>query len=93
MKMGEIIGEAVYVLCAIMSIICSFALLRGYRASGNKLLFWSGLCFVFLAINNIFLCFDLIVFSTLDLHGPFWRSLLSTIAGALLLYGLIGEIA
>jgi len=86
-------GEAIYILCAVMSVICSIALLKGYWSSGNRLLFWGGLCFGFLALNNIFLCVDLLVFPTMDLQGPLWRNSLSSVAGLLLLFGLIGEIA
>jgi hypothetical protein len=91
--MGVRMSETVFILCALMSFVCSIALMRGYRESRSKLLFWSGLCFGFLALNNIFLCVDLLLFPGMDLDGPIWRNLLSAIAGMLLLYGLIGELA
>ena len=86
-------NEAVFILCAVMSVGCSLMLLRGYRARGNRLLLWCALTFGFIALNNIFLCVDLLVYPEADLDGPFWRNLLSATAGSLLLYGLIGEIA
>lgn len=86
-------SESIFILCAIMSTVCSIALMRGYRESKTKLLFWSALCFGFLALNNLFLCVDLLVFPAMDLNGPLWRNFLSTIAGVLLLYGLIEELA
>src|SRR4051812_47405045 len=55
-------AEAVFVLCAVMSVICTGALMAGYRKSRNRLLLWSAFCFLLLALNNIFLCFDLIIF-------------------------------
>lgn len=85
-------AEVVFILCAIMSITCTVALIFGYRKSGNRLLLWSALCFLFLAVNNIFLCFDLLVVPTVDLHGPFWRGILTSAAGLLLLFGLITEL-
>jgi hypothetical protein len=91
--MGVKMSEVIFILCALMSVVCSLALARGYRDSKTKLLFWGALCFGFLALNNIFLCIDLLVFPTVDLNGPLWRNLLSAIAGGLLLFGLIGEIA
>lgn len=85
-------AESVFILCAIMSIICTLALTMGYRKSGNRLLLWSALCFLLLAINNSFLCFDLLVLPTVNLDGPFWRNLLTAASGILLLAGLITEI-
>jgi hypothetical protein len=86
-------AETVYVLCALLSVICAVSLYRGYRSSRNRLLLWSALCFGFLAANNIFLCVDVILLPLLELHGPFWRNLLSATAGSLLLYGLILELS
>ncbi len=85
-------SEVIFILCAIASIICSVALIRGSRKSKNRLLLWCGISFAILAINNIFLCVDLLIFPTVDLNGPFWRNLLGAIAGMVLLFGLIGEL-
>lgn len=87
------ISDTIFFLCAVMSTVCCIALLRAYRKNKTKLLFWSGLCFGFLALNNIFLCVDLVVFPALEMNGPFWRNLMSAAAGCVLLYGLIGDIA
>jgi len=84
-------AEIVFILCAVMSGICALALTIGYRKSRNRLLLWSALCFLLLAINNFFLCFDLLLFPTLNLDGPFWRNLLTAASGILLLAGLITE--
>lgn len=86
-------AEIVFVLCAVMSIVCGVALLSGYRKSGNRLLLWSALCFLLLAINNSFLCFDLLVVPMVNLEGPFWRNCLTAGAGMLLLSGLIAELS
>ena len=42
----------VYILCALTSLTCAVLLLRAYRQNGVRLLFWSGLCFIGLALNG-----------------------------------------
>ena len=86
-------AETVFILCAVTSCACAAALFRGYRKSENRLLLWGALCFCFLALNNIFLCFDMIFFPEIDMHGPAIRNFLAAIAGSLLLGGLISELA
>lgn len=86
-------AETVFILCAVVSIVCTFALFKGYNKSRNKLLLWSALCFLLLSISHVFLCVDLILLPQLELDGPFWRNLLSASAGMLLLSGLIMEIS
>ena len=83
-------AEAVYILCAITSILCALLLLRGYRATRARLLFWASLCFGFLALNNVVLYFDLVVLPTqVDL---FWYRNTAAVAGMLVLvFGLIWE--
>ena len=79
----------VYALCALTSIACAVLLLRGYRASGARLLLWSALCFAGLALNNVLLFVDLGLVPEVDLS--IWRSL-PTLGGLLLLiYGLVWE--
>lgn len=79
----------VYLLCCITSLACAVLLLRGYRQSGVRLLLWSGLCFVGLALNNIFLVVDTHIMPATDLSIV--RSLPALIGVSLLLYGLIWE--
>ena len=83
-------AEAVYILCAITSILCAVLLLRGYRATRTRLLFWASLCFVFLAINNVILYFDLVILPPqIDL---FWyRNIAALIGMLLLVFGLTWE--
>jgi len=85
------IGSVVYALCAITSIGCVILLLRGYRRSGVRLLLWSGLCFVGLAINNVLLFIDLRLMPDIDLS--LWRAIPAVAGVAVLLYGLIWETA
>ena len=83
-------AEAVYVLCALTSIACAVLLLRGYGRSKSRLLLWSGLCFVGLALNNGLLVVDRVLFTTtLDL--AIWRQVPATAGIALLLYGLVWD--
>jgi hypothetical protein len=83
-------AEAVYVLCALSSIACAVLLLRGYGRSKSRLLLWSGLCFVGLALNNGLLVVDRVLFATtLDL--AIWRQVPATAGIALLLYGLVWD--
>jgi hypothetical protein len=78
-----------YLVAVLTCLACTVLLFRGYMASGLRLLLWSGLCFVFLSINNLLLFFDLIVFQDVDLRP--WR-LLAGLGGLLfLLYGFIFE--
>ncbi|HYI12263.1 MAG TPA: DUF5985 family protein [Thermoanaerobaculia bacterium] len=81
-------ANIVYVLCAATSSLCAGLLFRGYRRSGARLLFWSALCFVGLALHNVLLIVDLRV-PAIDLS--LWRMLPAVAGAALLLYGLIWE--
>lgn len=56
--------ETIYLLCAATSVLCAVLLFNGYRASRTRLLFWSCLCFVGLAVNNVLLFLDLVVVTT-----------------------------
>jgi len=54
-------AETIYLLCAATSVLCAVLLFNGYRASRTRLLFWSCLCFIGLALNNVLLFIDLVV--------------------------------
>ncbi len=82
-------AEAVYLLCAATSLACAVLLLRGYLRTGTRLLLWSGLCFVGLALNNVILSVDLIVVPHTDLST--WRLVPAAVGILLLLYGLVWE--
>jgi hypothetical protein len=53
-------------------------------------LFWTALGFVFLAINNLFLVADMVLFPAVDLWP--WRQAASLAAVGVLLYGFIWEL-
>jgi hypothetical protein len=84
------VAEAIYILCALTSILCAVLLLRGYRATRTRLLFWASLCFGFLAINNVILYFDLVILPPqIDL---FWyRNAAALIGMLVLVFGLTWE--
>ncbi|HEX5317085.1 MAG TPA: DUF5985 family protein [Candidatus Kapabacteria bacterium] len=82
-------ANTVYILCAVTSISCAILLLRSYRTSHVRMLLWSGLCFTFLALNNILLVLDLTVLTEVDLSTV--RVLPEVIGLALLLYGFIWD--
>lgn len=79
----------VYLLCAATSSLCAGLLLRGYRRTGARLLFWSALCFIGLALNNVMLIVDVRIVPGIDLST--WRMVPAVVGAALLLYGLIWE--
>jgi len=82
-------AEAVYLLCAVTSSLCAVLLLRAYARTGTRLLLWSGLCFLGLALNNAVLVVDLMIVPDTDLST--WRIVPAVLGVALLLYGLIWE--
>ena len=83
-------AKLIYSLCTLTSFMCAWLLLRSYLRTKSKLLFWSGLCFVGLTVNNVLLVLDRIVFPTSpDLS--IWRLTAALTALILLLYGLIYE--
>ena len=83
------LATPIYVLCALTSIICAALLLRGWSQTGARLLFWSGLCFAGLALNNILLIIDVTVLPQVDLE--IWRTVPALAGVALLVYGLVWE--
>jgi len=79
----------VYILCAATCLLCAIMLFRGYASSRVRLLFWSGLCFAFLIVDNLMLYVDRIVIP--DINLSFWRTLPGLVGTVLLLVGLIWE--
>ena len=87
--MGETFPAVVYVLCFLTSAACAFLLGRSYNRSGVRLLFWSSVCFAFLAANNLALVLDLLVWPDGDLRLV--RLLLALAAAASLIWGFIWD--
>jgi hydrogenase/urease accessory protein HupE len=77
----------IYILCALTSAACTVLLLRRYRHSRVRMLFWSALAFLAFAVSNVLLFIDLVVLPQWDLTVV--RSLATLCGILLLLYGLI----
>jgi hypothetical protein len=82
-------AAVIYGLCALTALLCTVLLLLAYRRSGYKLLFWSGLCFAILTLNNVLLVLDKVVFPGPELDLTAYRGVTAVAAMAVLLYGLI----
>lgn len=82
--------SAVYLLCLAASAICAVLLARSYLRTRARLLLWSSLCFTFLALNNLIVVFDILVFPT-QVDLSLWRLAASLVAVGILLFGFIWE--
>jgi hypothetical protein len=82
-------GSIVYALGTLTSLVCALLLLRGYIRGRRRLLLWSGLCFLGLAVHNLLILLDLVVFPEVDLFPA--RLGTTVFSMGLLLYGLIWE--
>jgi Family of unknown function (DUF5985) len=80
---------AVYILGTLIALTCGILLLRGYARGKHKLLLWSGLCFLGLALSNFLIFVDLILVPGRDLS--LLRLGTAAVSMLLLLYGLIWE--
>lgn len=87
--MAELGPSLVYGLCLLASAVCAFLLLNAWRQTRSRLLFWTALGFVFLALNNLFLVSDLVLFPGVYLWPL--RQAASALAMGVLLYGFIWE--
>ena len=78
---------AVYLLCLATSAFCAVLLVRSWRRTRQPLLMWSALCFCLLALNNLVVTLDMLVFTEEDLTP--YRLATSLAAVCVLLYGFI----
>jgi hypothetical protein len=83
------VNAALYVLTSLTTLLCAILLLRAYVRVRQRLLLWSGLCFVGLTLSNFLVFADLVWFRAIDLY--MYRLAASALAMVLLLYGLIWE--
>ena len=65
--MTSLFAEVTYLLCAVTAVACTFLLLRGFLRTRIRLLLWSGVCFVALAVENVLLYVDNIIVPDTDL--------------------------
>jgi hypothetical protein len=83
------VSALIYSLCALTALLCALLLLRAYRRTRTRLLFWSGLCFAGLTLSNTLLVLDRIVLPLMDLSTA--RLAAGLVALLLLIYGLVME--
>lgn len=90
--MTNIFPTAVYILCFLTSATCAWLLGRSYVANRTRLLLWSSICFIFLALNNLALVLDLVVWPSpeVDLRLP--RLLLALAAVSSMLFGFVWRV-
>lgn len=80
----------IYALCALTAGLCTYLLLKAYRRGKYRLLFWSGICFAGLTLNNLLLVVDKLVWPLVDLSVL--RTSVALLAMGVLLYGLIWDV-
>jgi hypothetical protein len=80
----------IYLLCLLTSAGCMWLLFRAWRRTGSKMLMWSALCFVCLALNNIVVFVDVVVLPDVEGFQPL-RQLANLAAIGVLLWGFIWE--
>ena len=82
-------AEAIYLLCAVTSLVAAVLLLRQYQARRTPLLLWSCIGFFGLALNNMLVFVDFALMTGTDLSLS--RTLAGMSASVILLCGLIWE--
>jgi len=80
----------VYLLCFATSAACAFLLARTFLKSRSRMLFWSSLCFALLAVVNLAVIFDLVIYPQ-DIDLKPLRLGLTLLAVAVLLFGFIWD--
>ena len=87
--MSPIVPTLVYLLCFLTSVICAALLGRSYVRTRARMLLWSAICFSLLALANLLVVFDLLVFHASDLRTA--RLWVSLAAVGVLLFGFIWD--
>ena len=85
--MSPIFPTAVYSLCFLTSAVCALLLGRSYFKTRARLLLWSALCFIFLALNNFVVVLDMLVYPKIDFRAV--RTVLALAGVLTLLFGFI----
>lgn len=81
--------DAIYVLCAVTSLLCAGLLLRAWSRTHARLLLWSAVCFVALCLENLLLLVD--VWMVHDASLVVLRRAVALAGVLALLFGLIWE--
>lgn len=87
--MASLIPTLVYLLCFLTSLTCAALLGRSYARTRTRMLLWSALCFSLLALANLFVVLDILVFPAMDMR--LIRHFLSLAAVTVLLFGFIWD--
>jgi hypothetical protein len=82
-------ASIIYLMCAATALACAVLVLRSYRVTRHRLLFWCGLCFTGMFLSNLLLIIDRLIVPETDLSTV---RLCAGLAALLpLLYGLVTE--
>ena len=87
--MSTLFPTLVYLLCFATSVACAFLLARSFFRARSRMLFWSSCCFVLLALVNLIVIFDILIYPDVDLRPV--RLWLTLLAIAVLLFGFIWD--
>jgi uncharacterized membrane protein len=79
----------VYALCAITALLCAGLLLRAYRQTRVRLLFWSCLGFIGLGLSNVLMFTDFVIVPDTDLSLV--RAVMTCVSLSVLLFGLLWD--
>jgi hypothetical protein len=79
----------VNILGALTAALCAVLLLRAYAHVRQRLLLWSGLCFVGFTLSNALVIVDLAVVPHYSIYV--WRLAVAAASLIVLLYGVIFE--
>jgi hypothetical protein len=82
-------AELIYGLCTVLSLVIAVMLWRQHRRAPTRMIYWTALCFSGLALSNLLLVLDKMVFIQVDLQVL--RHSASLISIGLLLFGLVYE--
>lgn len=82
-------AAAVYILGALTSLAAALLLLRGFFRGRQRLLLWSGICFLGLALSNLMVFIDLVLFPNVDFYLV--RLAIAAVAMFVFVAGLIWE--
>lgn len=85
------IAGLIYLMCAIASMVCMILLGQAFSRTRSRLLFWSAVCFVALAINNLLLFLDLVVLPT-EIDLQILRLVTSLAGTSVLVFGFIWDV-
>lgn len=83
-------SSTIFALCAVASIFVVVLLARAYIQRPSRILFWSAICFVGIALNNIVLFYDLVILPDEISYAVLRNALLAGSTGVLI-YGLIWD--